>query len=84
LPELDPDDERTVAQIRTPMLVTSADNDNASSNAKELFDVISAPKQCIHFTEADGAGMHCEVLNRSMADRQIFDWVGETLADRGN
>jgi hypothetical protein len=77
-------DAQTVAQIRTPMLVTSADNDMASSNAKELFEAISAPKHFIHFTEADGAGMHCEVLNRSMANRQIFDWVGETLADRSN
>jgi hypothetical protein len=24
--------------------------------------------------------MHCEILNRSMANRRILDWVDDTLA----
>jgi hypothetical protein len=77
-------DADTVAQINTPMLVTSADNDMASSNAQELFDALPGQKDFIHFASADGAGMHCEVLNRSMANRQIFDWLDDTLAARSS
>jgi hypothetical protein len=31
------------------------------------------------FTDAEGAGMHCEVLNRSLANRRILDWLDDTL-----
>jgi hypothetical protein len=62
------------------MLVTAAQSDMASSNAKELFDALQGPKDFIQFVDADGAGMHCEALNRSMANRQILDWLDETLA----
>jgi alpha-beta hydrolase superfamily lysophospholipase len=68
-----------VASIQCPTLVTSADNDMASSNAKELYDALQCPKTHIHFSDADGAGMHCEMMNRSMANRVIFDWLDETL-----
>src|SRR5262245_15016253 len=73
-------DGGVVAQIRCPMLVTAAQSDMASSNAKELFDAIQSPTAFIQFVDADGAGMHCEALNRSMANRQILDWLDETLA----
>jgi pimeloyl-ACP methyl ester carboxylesterase len=73
-------DADEVAQIRCPMLVTAAQSDMASSNAKELFDALPGPKDFIQFVDADGAGMHCEALNRSMANRQILDWLDETLA----
>jgi pimeloyl-ACP methyl ester carboxylesterase len=75
-------DADAVAQIRCPMLVTAAQSDMASSNAKELFDALQGPKDFIQFVDADGAGMHCEALNRSMANRQILDWLDETLAAR--
>jgi alpha-beta hydrolase superfamily lysophospholipase len=75
-------DADTVAQIRAPMLVTSAESDMASSNAQELFDALPGPKDFMHFVNADGAGMHCEILNRSMANRQILDWLDDTLQVR--
>lgn len=68
-----------VAQIRTPMLVTAAESDLASSNAQQLFDAIKAPKAMLRFADADGAGMHCEALNRSMATRKMLDWLDDTL-----
>ena len=34
----------------------------------------------IRFSDDDGAGMHCERLNRSLANRKILDWLDETLA----
>jgi hypothetical protein len=77
--KLTPDE---VAAIRCPTLVTSAESDMASSNAKDLYDMLTCPKTFIEFLDADGAGMHCEVLNRSMANRKILDWLDETLSTK--
>jgi acetyl esterase/lipase len=74
--KLTPDE---VAAIRCPVLVTHADNDMASSNARELYDLLPGPKEYFEFTDADGAGQHCEMLNRSMANRRILDWLDDTL-----
>ena len=72
-------DAATVAAIRCPTLVTAAQSDMASSNAKDLYDALTCPKDFIQFSDRDGAGMHCEILNRSMANRQILDWLDDTL-----
>jgi alpha-beta hydrolase superfamily lysophospholipase len=74
--KLEPDE---VAEIRCPTLVTSAAHDMASSDAKDLYDALTCTKTFIEFTDADGAGMHCEILNRSMANRKILDWLDEML-----
>ncbi len=74
--KLEPDE---VAAIHCPTLVTAAQHDMASSNAKELYDALTCPKSFLEFTDADGAGMHCEILNRSLANRKILDWLDETL-----
>ncbi len=68
-----------VAAVTCPVVVTAAQSDMASSNAKDLFDALTGPKTFLQFTDADGAGMHCEMLNRSMANRQILDWLDERL-----
>ena len=75
-------DPALVGEIRCPTLVTAAESDMASSNAEELYDALKCPKAMIRFVDADGAGMHCEALNRSMANRQIFNWLDETMANR--
>ena len=76
-------DSATVAQIQSPMLVTAAESDMASSNAKDLYDALQCPKQFVQFTNADGAGDHCEMLNRSLANRVILDWLDDTLPGTG-
>jgi alpha-beta hydrolase superfamily lysophospholipase len=76
--KLDPD---LVAQIRCPTLVTSADGDSASSNAQQLYDALKCPKRRIHFSTADGAGMHCALLNRTMACNLMLDWLDDVLRD---
>ena len=72
-------DADTVARIRCPALVTAADGDRASTNARELFDAMRCPKTFVQFTAADGAAQHCEQLNRSFALRTMLDWLDETL-----
>lgn len=74
--KLEPDE---VAAIRCPTLVTSAESDPVASNAKDLYDALTCPKTFIQFSDADGAGMHCETLNRSMANRVIIDSLDEKL-----
>ena len=37
-------DAATVAQIQCPMLVTAAESDMASSNAKDLYDALPVPQ----------------------------------------
>jgi pimeloyl-ACP methyl ester carboxylesterase len=68
-----------VAAISCPILITAADHDMASSNAQDLYDLVSGPKEFFHFADADGAAQHCEMLNRSMANRRILDWLDDTL-----
>ena len=38
------------------------------------------PKKLVRFTAAEGAGDHCEMMNRSLVNRTVFDWLDETLA----
>jgi alpha-beta hydrolase superfamily lysophospholipase len=68
------------AQITCPTLVTVADDDPAGVGAQTLYDALTCPKQLLHFSAADGAGMHCEMMNRSLLNRRVFDWLDETLA----
>lgn len=68
-----------VAAIQCPTLITAAQSDMASSNAKDLHDALTCPKTFVEFKDVDGAGAHCEALNRSMANRVIIDWLDETL-----
>ena len=72
-------DGATAAQITCPTLVTSADDDRASTDAQQLFDALVCEKEHIHFTAAQGANMHCEMLNRSLANRKILDWLDNVL-----
>jgi pimeloyl-ACP methyl ester carboxylesterase len=74
---LSPDE---VASIRCPTLVAAAESDPVASNAKDLYDGLTCPKTFVEFKDADGAGMHCEQLNRSLANRVFLDWLDDTLA----
>jgi hypothetical protein len=38
------------------------------------------PKALTRFADSDGAGRPCEMRNRSMANRQIFNCLDETMA----
>jgi alpha-beta hydrolase superfamily lysophospholipase len=69
-----------IAAISCPFLVTGAESDPVASEAKTLYDAIpSKQKTFMMFTDAEGAGMHCETINRSMANRRILDWLDDTL-----
>ena len=65
--------------VRCPTLLTAAENDPLAIGAQTLFDALTCPKALIKFTAVEGAGGHCEMMNRSLANRTVLDWLDETL-----
>ena len=66
--------------IRCPTLIAAAENDPLAQNAQTLFDALTCPKTLIRFAAAEGAGDHCEMMNRSLLNRTVLDWLDEVLA----
>jgi alpha-beta hydrolase superfamily lysophospholipase len=67
-------------QIRCPMLLTQAEDDPLAAGAQAFFDALCCPKNFVRFTSAEGAGDHCEMKNRSLLNRRVFDWLDATLS----
>ncbi len=68
--------------IRCPTLIAAAENDPLAQGAQTLSDALTCPKTLIRFAAAEGAGDHCEMMNRSALNRTVLDWLDETLAAR--
>ena len=68
--------------IRCPTLLTAAENDPLAIGAQTLFDALKCPKTLVRFKAADGAGDHCEMMNRRLVNRTALDWLDETLQTR--
>lgn len=67
-------------KITCPTLVCHAEGDDISAQAPELFDALTCEKQLILFTEAEGAGQHCEVGARQLYLARAFGWLDDILA----
>jgi alpha-beta hydrolase superfamily lysophospholipase len=63
--------------IRCPTLITQAEDDPLASSAQDLFDALRCPKTLVRFSSAEGAGTHCEMMNRSAVNRRGADWLDE-------
>ena len=46
--------------------------------AQRLHDALTCRKTIVRFTAAEGAGDHCEMMNRSALSRTALDWLDET------
>jgi pimeloyl-ACP methyl ester carboxylesterase len=66
-------------KISCPTLVCYAENDDIAAQAKMLFDQLTCDKKFITFTNAEGAGEHCEDGNRSLFHQRAFDWLDDVL-----
>jgi alpha-beta hydrolase superfamily lysophospholipase len=71
--------EGRVGMIRCPTLLTTAEDDPLSQGAGALLDELTCPKTLLSFAAAEGAGDHCELANRSLAQMRILDWLDATL-----
>ncbi|THD74368.1 MAG: alpha/beta hydrolase [Phenylobacterium sp.] len=68
-------------KIRCPTLVCDAEGDLFFRGQPQLlYDHLTCKKTLMRFTEAEGAGAHCQVGATRLAFGRIFDWLDETLA----
>ena len=72
--------KEVAGQIRCPTLLTWAESDPLSWDAERVYDQLRCPKELIRFTNAEGAGDHCEAKARPLFHQRAFDWLDETLA----
>jgi pimeloyl-ACP methyl ester carboxylesterase len=69
-----------VGQIRCPTLLTQAESDPLAASAGTVYDALTPPKALIQFTNAEGAGEHCEIGNRPLFDQRAYDWLDDVLS----
>jgi pimeloyl-ACP methyl ester carboxylesterase len=74
--------EGRIEQIACPVLLTQAENDGLAGDTQRVFDALRCPKQIVRFMAAEGAGDHCEMQNRSLLNRRVFDWLDTVMASR--
>jgi len=72
--------EGRTGDIRCPTLATSAEGDPIAAHARDFLDQLSCRTALMAFTSAEGAGDHCELMNRWLANQRILDWLDESLA----
>lgn len=71
-------------QIICPTLVCEAEADlffadQTTTEAFRLYDHISAPRTLISFTNAEGAGEHCQVGASRLLAGRIYDWLDDAI-----
>jgi pimeloyl-ACP methyl ester carboxylesterase len=74
--------EGLAPQITCPTLITQAENDLRASQSKELVAALTCPKTLVEFTNAEGAGEHCEAGAGSLFAQRAFDWLDGIMAAR--
>lgn len=69
------------AQIRTPMLITSPEDEQFWPGQSEQLAEL-APKQStvVKFTAAEGANGHCQPMARALTSERAFDWLADRFA----
>jgi pimeloyl-ACP methyl ester carboxylesterase len=70
----------TVARkIACPSFISAAESDPVSKYAAMLYAALNCPKTLVHFTNAEGAGDHCEIMARGLFHQRSFDWLDEVM-----
>jgi alpha-beta hydrolase superfamily lysophospholipase len=68
-------------QIRCPTLVCDAEKDlYFKGQAEQLFEHLTCEKTLMKFTDAEGAGAHCEAGASRLAYGRLYDWLSDTLS----
>jgi dienelactone hydrolase len=66
--------------IKTPIMITDPEGEKFwPGQSQQLYDALSATKVLVAFTNAEGAGLHCEPMGRSLLEQRMYDWLDETL-----
>jgi pimeloyl-ACP methyl ester carboxylesterase len=73
--------EGIAGQIRAATLVLDAENDQfLKGQPQAIHAALTAPKQLVTLTSAEGAGEHCHMGAMYRVHQTMFDWLDETLA----
>jgi alpha-beta hydrolase superfamily lysophospholipase len=71
-------------RIACPTLVCTAESDPIAAHAGDLYAALTCPKHFLRFTEAEGAGDHCEQGAHALFHQRMFDWLDEVFAGAGS
>ena len=72
--------EDVAKNIRCPMLITEPVNESYwPGQSRQLYDLLQSPKKLVHFSESDGADLHCEPKGTGLRDLRVFNWLDEIL-----
>ncbi len=67
-------------QIQCPMLITEPPTRRIGRDSRvNSTTFLTSPKKLVHFSESDGADLHCEPNGTGIRDLRVFDWLDETL-----
>jgi hypothetical protein len=67
-------------QITCPLLITEPANEVYwPGQSRQLYDLVKSPKELVHFSESDGADLHCEPKGTGLRDLHVFNWLDQTL-----
>lgn len=66
--------------ITCPVLITAPTGEAYwPGQSQRLFDLVTAPKTLVPFTQSDGADLHCEPQGMGVRDLRVFNWLDDIL-----
>jgi dienelactone hydrolase len=69
-----------IHQITAPTLVTSPQLEEFyPGQPEQLYALLTAPKELVRFTVAQGAQFHCEPMAPQFRNEVVYDWLESTL-----
>jgi Prolyl oligopeptidase family len=67
--------------ITVPIMITDPEGEQFwPGQSQQLYDALPGNKMLMTFSNAEGAGLHCEPMGRSLLEQRMYDWLDETLA----
>ena len=70
-----------IHQITSPTLVLSPQLEQFfPGQPKELYELLTAPKELVRFTVAEGAQYHCEPMSPQVRNETLYDWLAGVFA----
>ncbi|ELY32145.1 dipeptidyl aminopeptidase/acylaminoacyl peptidase [Natrialba magadii ATCC 43099] len=71
--------ESEIGSINCPTFVADNESDRLAVQSHDLATRLTAPTEYTKFTDAEGAGGHCEGMGQSVFHQRLFDWLDATL-----
>ena len=79
-----PPSEPPAEKITCPVFVGRGESDEFfGGQPEELMQHLTAPATLASFTDAEGAGAHCQAGAQRLMSARMLDWLDETLAGSG-